>query len=704
MIARELRGRAFYALAGIAILLLSLAYQIKTPFTIDVGATDDGAFLDNFYDRESADGLSYRWSSDSSSIVFPGIGGYAPALLQLRLNGYRPPELPRPTVSIRANGHEVASFPATGEFETYELTIGRDVVGTSGTLLVELRSETFVPHESSGTGDQRLLGVLLDHVSLQFRRDLHTVVFPAPLPTVYMTAGVLVSYLLARRFLSKRWALVASLGILVGLALALVAERVQVTPHCPWVLVAPGAGLLVMEMARRTTQTKTNLLLYTMGVAAILLGLWRFATVAQLSWMGVAPDLANNYHTATILRSGGAIYDVHSPLFTGYDNPPLTAILHMPLTLLGFRNAVRLFFVVNTLFVATSVALVFITRKEYLLTYPYWMIAVALVLNLDPVLDSLLLGQLDALLLLLIVISFCAYRHGRDLIAGSPLGLAAMIKFSPLLLAMYFLLKRQMRVFAATVAAILAAGTLSLLAAGFDAHWVFITDTLPTLLAGSAQMENQSLNGFFNRLFLDGEFITGLMAAPPLPQARFLTLASSILIVGVTFYLLRRRLASRTDLRFDLEFSLVVITLPLISSIAWHHYQTWYVLPLLVLLNPKLGDGLPKRARRTVTALFALCFLILSIPVTAYAPSFLEGPAKLMISMRLYSGLALFALFAYLLTQHRAEPSSKEFEGGSPLETEGPGDQVREDASPSARPKSGCQSTDGISVTRYVDH
>jgi hypothetical protein len=666
MIAHELRGRAFYALAGITILLLSLAYQVKTPFTIDVGATGDGAFLHDFHDRESADDLSYRWSSDSSSIVFPGIGAYAPALLQLRLNGDRPPELPRPTITIRANGREVASFPITAEFETYEMAIGRDAVGTTGTLLVELRSNTFVPHESNGTGDQRLLGVLVDQVSVQFEGGTGTVVFPAPLPIVYITAGVLASYLLARRFLSKRWALAASLCVLIGLALALVVGRMQVTPHCLGVLVVPGVALLVLEMARRTTHTKINLPLYTVGVAAILLGLWRFTTVAQLSWMGVAPDLANNYHTATIHRSGGTIYDVHAPLFTGYDNPPLTALLHVPLTLLDFQDAVRLFFGLNTLFLATAVALVFITRKEYLLTYPYWMIAVALVLNLDPVLDSLLLGQLDAILLLLMVISFYAYRHGRDFIAGSPLGLAAMIKFSPFLLAMYFLLKREIRVFAATVAAILATGTLSLMAAGFDAHWVFITDTLPTLLAGSAQMENQSLNGFFNRVFLDGEFITGLMAAPPLPQARFLTLASSILIVGVTFYLLHRRLASRTDLRFDLEFSLVVITLPLLSSIAWHHYQTWYVLPLLVLLNPKLGDGLPKRARWTVTALFALCFLILSIPVTAYAPSFLEGPAKLIISMRLYSGLALFALFAYLLTQHRAEPSSKEFEGGSP--------------------------------------
>ena len=233
-----------------------------------------------------------------------------------------------------------------------------------------------------------------------------------------------------------------------------------------------------------------------------------------------------------------------------------------------------------------------------------------------------------------------------------------MIKFSPLLLILYFLLKKRLRVVASAVAATLGIGILSLIMAGFDVHKVFITEILPTLLAGSAQMDNQSLNGFFNRLFLEGEFITELLGAPPLPQARFLTLASSMLLVGATIYLVRRKLTSRTDLRFDVEYSLVVITLPLLSSIAWHHYMTWYVLPFLILLNPKLRGPLRRRARWTVIALSVLCFAILSVPVTAYAPGLLEGPAKLLISMRLYAGLMLYGVFAYLLMRQQARQPS----------------------------------------------
>jgi fructose-specific phosphotransferase system IIC component len=196
-------------------------------------------------------------------------------------------------------------------------------------------------------------------------------------------------------------------------------------------------------------------------------------------------------------------------------------------------------------------------------------------------------------------------------------------------------------------------GGASLLLAGFETHEVFVTEILPKLLAGSAHFENQSLNGFFNRLFLESQFITGLADVPPLPQARFLTMVCSLLIVGSTAYLVGTNWASRTDPRVDLELSLVVITLPLISSIAWHHYMTWYVLPFLVLLNPRLRDGLRETVDKAVIVMGVLSYLILTVPVTAYAPIFMDGAARLLLSMRLFAGLALFGICAYLLAKQR---------------------------------------------------
>jgi hypothetical protein len=66
------------------------------------------------------------------------------------------------------------------------------------------------------------------------------------------------------------------------------------------------------------------------------------------------------------------------------------------------------------------------------------------------------------------------------------------------------------------------------------------------------------------------------------------------------------------------------------------------------------------------------------------------------MSMRFYSGLALFAVLAYLLAQYQANAFSTEFEGGSKPETERPGNQVREGASPAALTKAGCRPARGI--------
>jgi len=316
MIASELRGKALYVLAAISVVVLSLAYQTKTPINIDLGERGDDPYLRNFYDAERVDSLSYRWSSDRSSISLPSIGGNAPALLQIRLNGSRPPGLPLPRVSIAANARELVSFTATDEFETYEFAVPRGTVGISGDLDVEIRSESFVPNQVVGGGDLRQLGVLVDSISVEFEGGPSAIVTPALLPAIYVIGGVSAIYLLARWVLSTRGAFAVGVVVLLALSLAVAVSRIYLTPHAFWVLVIPSLGILIMELAHRMPPLAKAIPLSTVLVLGLVLGLWRFASMAELSWMGVAPDLANNYTGAMVLRSGGTIYDTDLPLYS----------------------------------------------------------------------------------------------------------------------------------------------------------------------------------------------------------------------------------------------------------------------------------------------------------------------------------------------------------------------------------------------------
>lgn len=667
MIKNELRCRTIYLLAMISVIMLFLAYQVKRPFEIDLGEQGDEAYLDNFWEIETADDLSYRWSSDRSSIFLPAIGGYAPALLRLRLNGSRPAGLPLPTVSLRINGQELTSFIATDGFETYQFAIERETMGISGNLKIEIESEFFVPAEVMGGGDLRKLGVLVDSASVKFQESIGALVLPAPLQMFHLVAAVLALYLLARWLLRPRAASLLAISIMTLLSLWTAVSRTSLMPYSYWLVFIPALGVTAMEYASLGPITVKGVALATILVLAGLWTLSRFTSLLILSASANAPDFGNNYTAAVLLRQGGLIYDLdelakineavidpplrghHTSLLMSYDNPPFTAVLIAPFTLLDFRTAVAGATMLNMLLLFFSLAFILWSERQDLLRYPQWLIALILALNLEPIYHSFYLGQFDLLILFLIAVGYWAYKGHRDLLAGCCLGLATMIKFSPALLVLYFLYKRCYRVFLSATGMMAVLGVLSWVIAGTENWTFFIMNVLPALLKGSAHLENQSLNGFFNRLFVENHFVTDIVLAPSIPRVRTLTLLASLLLVGITASLVRKRITSRDKLRFDLEFSLVVITLPLLSTIAWHHYMTWYILPFVILLNPRLRERLSFQRGLVVAIVASLVYISLYIPIAFYAPVALEGSVRLLLSLRLYAGLLLYALFSYLL-------------------------------------------------------
>jgi hypothetical protein len=214
--------------------MLFPAYQVKTPFEIDLGEPGDGAYLRNFYDIETADAVSYRWSSDRSSIFLPGIGGYTPVLLRVRLNSSRPEGLPLPQVSLRANGLELPPFTASEQFEIYESAIDKQTVGTSGNLEVEIDSGFIGPAQVMRRDDLRKLWILADFVSVGLELTMLSIVVPSPCQLLYLVSAVMASCLSARQLgLPAETALTMLLSRRVYGALLLYSIFVYVTPRLP---------------------------------------------------------------------------------------------------------------------------------------------------------------------------------------------------------------------------------------------------------------------------------------------------------------------------------------------------------------------------------------------------------------------------------------------------------------------------------------
>jgi alpha-1,2-mannosyltransferase len=214
---------------------------------------------------------------------------------------------------------------------------------------------------------------------------------------------------------------------------------------------------------------------------------------------------------------------------------------------------------------------------------------------LEPVQRTLYLGQVEVVLMALILWDLC--QPDRRWWKGAGVGVAAGIKLVPLIFIPYLLLTRRFR--QATVAAVTFAATVGLgfaaLPADSRAWWVGL-DVLHASRTGFVGWEgNQSLQALITRL------MGGIAAGTPVWMAA----ASVVLIAGVVVAALLNRAGQPV-----LGLLTCALTGLLVSPISWDHHWVWIV-PIITVLVV-FGLRLRRAARWTsvgaavfVAALFA---------------------------------------------------------------------------------------------------
>ncbi|HMA35946.1 MAG TPA: hypothetical protein VKY74_15895 [Chloroflexia bacterium] len=240
-LARGLRTPGLYGCLLGALLVWALAWQVQTTYVLDVGGLDDDAFVRHFNDKEpdpkkfSNPPLTYRWSQQSSALVWPGLGN-APLTVTLRLAGSRPGGLPPPVVTATVRGQ---TFPLaiTNDLRDYPLAVGRGNP-LDGDLAVQIAAP-----RCACPGDPRELGVLVDSATLTpASRNLFPPPVVPPIADLARWAAALgVLWLLVWR-LSGQTRLATAAGGLAAAAIAwaALAERPNLG------LLAPAAPVLLL--------------------------------------------------------------------------------------------------------------------------------------------------------------------------------------------------------------------------------------------------------------------------------------------------------------------------------------------------------------------------------------------------------------------------------------------------------------------------
>jgi len=266
--------------------------------------------------------------------------------------------------------------------------------------------------------------------------------------------------------------------------------------------------------------------------------------------------------------------------------------------------------------------------------YPWWAKVVAIDAGLIPVVGDLKHGNVNLLILFLVMGALYAFSRGKDVLSGLLLALAIASKVTPALFVVYFAWKRAWRVLIGTAVGLVLFFLLvpsaffavqdGSLSRGWERNWDALTAwekgmIEPYLVRGevTSERENQSLPGVLTRLLSHEPSFSKWIDGVDRPLAyhnvadldrgtikRVVQACQAVFLV-LMIWLCRSpvRVAAgpsadvRRGWRPAAEYSLILVGMLLFSERTWKHHCVTLVLPFAVLGYGAFADGFSRRVR-----------------------------------------------------------------------------------------------------------
>nr|WP_099053325.1 glycosyltransferase family 87 protein [Streptomyces griseochromogenes] len=278
-------------------------------------------------------------------------------------------------------------------------------------------------------------------------------------------------------------------------------------------------------------------------------------------------DLRVYYGTVhTWVHHGGRIYDYHVPgTEYGFTYPPFAALAMLPLAAMGRDTAIAASLLVNL--AALAVVLRILAGPGWRRHGWFrWSLALCVLALFEPLRDTFSFGQVNLVLLALVLGDCRLLATGRGRWAGVGIGLAAAVKLTPALFIGLLLLAGRRRAAGVATAVALAATGLAACADPRASRYYWTEALWDTSRIGRLDyVSNQSLQGILARL---GEPDRALWAA-------------AVLLVLCVWAVRTRRAVAAGD--WAAAFALTGITACLVSPITWVHHLVW-LLPSFAVL------------------------------------------------------------------------------------------------------------------------
>ncbi|MFD0593132.1 glycosyltransferase 87 family protein [Catellatospora coxensis] len=299
------------------------------------------------------------------------------------------------------------------------------------------------------------------------------------------------------------------------------------------------------------------------------------------------------------VHEGGRVYDYLVPgTHYGFTYPPFAAVVMLPMSMLGWHTAIA----VNVALTAVACALVLYWLVDPIAREHGWPrlftfgVAACLLAASQPARDTVSFGQVNLVLVALVLADAWLLASGRSRWAGIGTGLAAAIKLTPAIFIVYLLLARRWRA-AAVASATAAAATLLAALVAPGPSWTFWTSTFgDTARIGDLfYISNQSLRGVIARLDPETSHPGYWLFAVGCVLALWAWRVRRAVLVGDVWG----------------GFALTGLAACLVSPVTWVHHLVWVAPALILLAGAGLREPEPRRRRRLLcwagTAYVVLC-------------------------------------------------------------------------------------------------
>lgn len=345
---------------------------------------------------------------------------------------------------------------------------------------------------------------------------------------------------------------------------------------------------------------------------------WTLLVVACLVWHALtlgsayrqahrdktARDFASYYYAVQVAASGGDPYDKSALQEASRQDPERRGGVHpffypppYLLTMVWVRplealTAYRVWFWLDEIMALMVVGLLWRWWRPLGRGVP---VVLALTLAAFTALpNNHLMGQMNLPPLWLTLWALREAEAGRDLRAGAAMGLACMMKMSPALFVMWWLLRGRWRAAVASVvaAAVLSLATLPLV--GVDVQWRFYTEVLPGFASGRYNGLAVGIDLFGNHglpNLYDGWFPAGDAHLSLSSTARMLSTGTMLALLGASGWAFRR--APADLLATAGQIGAVGCVMLLVPVYTYEHHLVWawpaVVVSVVAVTRRRLG-------------------------------------------------------------------------------------------------------------------